>query len=53
MATLTYLFSNRFDHANILEIFAKFFSTIDDNTFETTKELVQEFVRNKSRWPHV
>ncbi|CAK66022.1 unnamed protein product (macronuclear) [Paramecium tetraurelia] len=53
IATLTYLFSNRFDHANILDVFAKFFATIDDKTFEHCKEIVKEFVHNKSRWPHV
>ncbi|CAD8128275.1 unnamed protein product [Paramecium sonneborni] len=53
IATLTYLFSNRFDHANILDVFAKFFATIDDRTFDHCKELVKEFVHNKSRWPHV
>ncbi|CAD8166121.1 unnamed protein product [Paramecium pentaurelia] len=53
IATLTYLFSNRFDHANILDVFAKFFATIDDKTFEHCKEIIKEFVHNKSRWPHV
>lgn len=37
MAILTYLFSNRFDHANILDVFAKFFATIEDSTFEHCK----------------
>lgn len=50
---MNYLFSNRFDHANVLEIFGKFFSTIDDNNFEYVTDIVIEFVNNKSRWPHV
>lgn len=50
---LSYLLSNRFDHANVLDIYAAFFSTVNENSFSLIEGLLLDIVKNRKRWSHV